>query len=184
MCKPPLLNKIPANESPDRRWYVAYTFPKSEQKVQKTLERMGVESYLPLQYVVRRWSDRNRALRVPLFPNYLFINASLKERSMTFSVREIVKYVSFGGKPATVTDSVIDSLRIILRTPCSSYVEGCINMGSPVKIACGPFAGIEGVVLRRHGKYRLVVEINALKRSVAVDLPMSDILPMTMVISA
>lgn len=158
-----------------RKWYVAYTLPRSEKKAQSKLDVMGITSYLPMHQTLRTWSDRMKKLLVPLFPNYLFVNISDKKRHETFSVREIVKYVSFEGRPAIVNDSIIDSLKNILKEKVEVTVEDWVKAGDNVIITGGPFMGTEGVVLNKNGKTRLIIQIAALQRSVSVNISASDV---------
>jgi len=164
------------NELP--KWYVAYTFPRSEKKAQSKLDAMGITSYLPMHQTLRTWSDRMKKLLVPLFPNYLFVNVSDKKRHETFAVKEIVKYISFEGKPATVDDSIIDSLKNILKEKVEVTVEDWVKAGDNVIITSGPFMGTEGIVVHKNGKTRLIIQISALQRSVSINISASDVVLM------
>jgi len=159
----------------DPKWYVAYTFPKSEKAVQNKLEKIGIHSYLPLRQVVREWSDRKKKLLIPLFPNYIFVYASENERHESFIVKEILRYVSFDGKASIISNTVIDSLKHILSRTHDVHVEDLTNEGMPVKIIHGPFNGVEGVILRTKGRERLIVQIRALQRSVALNISTADV---------
>jgi transcription antitermination factor NusG len=100
---------IPLTSKTVLQWYVAYVFPKAEKKVQGRLQKMGIESYLPMHKVIRHRSDRMKTLIVPLFPNYLFVHTFDSLRIESFGIKEIVRYVSFNGKVAVVNDSVINN---------------------------------------------------------------------------
>lgn len=159
-------------------WYVAYTYPKAEKKVQSKLEKIGIQSYLPLHQIIRDWSDRKKKLIVPLFPSYIFINSTPGKKHEIFAVKEIVRYVSFGGRPATVNDSIINSLQNILKQNAEVDIEKYIKEGSPVKITEGPFAGTEGFLIRRNGKTRLLVQIDALQQGITVNISINDVTPL------
>lgn len=160
-----------------QHWYVAYTFPKAEKKVQIKLDTIGVQSYLPLHQVIKSWSDRKKKLIVPLFPNYIFVYTSEKKRNELFTIKEIVKYVSFGGKPAIVNDSIVSVLKNILKENVEVDIVEDIKVGACVKITHGPFTGAEGKVVNRNGKTRLIVQIDALQRAVAINISASDVAP-------
>jgi transcription antitermination factor NusG len=157
------------------KWYVAYTFPKAEKKAQSKLAVIGIQSYLPMHQTLRNWSDRKKKLVVPLFPNYLFVHISDKKRHETFSVKEIVRYVSFEGKPATINDSIIDSLKNILKEDIDVTVESFFKAGDPVIITRGPFMGTEGIIVNRNGKSRLIIQIASLQCSVAINISARDV---------
>jgi transcriptional antiterminator RfaH len=158
------------------KWYVAYTFPKAENKVKSKLEMLGIHSYLPLHQVIRNWSDRKKKLNMPLFPNYIFILTTVNKRQETFAIKEIVRYISFEGKPATIKESIIHSLEKILRGNIEINIEQAIEVGSPVRIVHGPFAGVEGILSRRNGKTRLIVRIDVLQRSIGINISINDVI--------
>jgi transcription antitermination factor NusG len=157
-------------------WYVAYTFPRAEKKVCSTLEKMGVSSFLPMCNVLRKWSDRIKKISVPLFPNYVFVNINPVERHQVLKVDGLLRYVSFGGKPSTVSEKQIDSLKKMLAGEVEVSNEIYDRVGTPVIITSGPFAGIEGLFIRKNKKNRLVVQIAVLQKSVSVDIPSSSVM--------
>ncbi|MBN9384017.1 MAG: UpxY family transcription antiterminator [Chitinophagaceae bacterium] len=160
-----------------KQWYVAYTFPKSEKIVQTKLGKIGVASYLPMYYKTRDWSDRKKRLYVPLFPNYVFIHVESARRHETFGVREIVRYVCFDGRPATIKSSIIDTLQLILSKDVPLSLDEMARPGMPVRVVQGPFAGAEGVVVRKNGNMRLIIQIEALQSAIGVNIHTSDLMP-------
>jgi transcription antitermination factor NusG len=47
--------------------------------------------------------------------------------------------------------------------------------GRRVRVKSGPLAGLEGMVLRRKGRMRLVVSVEAIHRSIIFDLDAPDL---------
>ena len=41
-------------------WYAVYTAVKAEKSVKEQLDKAGIESYLPLQSIVRSWNNRKK----------------------------------------------------------------------------------------------------------------------------
>lgn len=152
-------------------WYVAYTYPKAERKVQRKVEDIGVESYLPMSKVVRQWSDRKKKLEMPVFPNYIFIRATPHERYQALNIRELVRFVSFEGTPVTISDKEIESIKTVLTMNTEVSNERFHRVGTKVQITSGGFAGATGVLLRKEGKQRLLVQLEALQQAFSVSLP-------------
>lgn len=153
-----------------KRWYVAYTYPNAEKKALQSLNRIGVTAYLPLQKVTRKWSDRMKQLELPLFSNYIFIKTSPVELHYPLQVKQLISYVTFEGKAAFVSDKLVETLRRITELGLQVSDESIYTTGTLVRISDGPFEGIEGVVLRQNGKTKLVVRIEAMRRSVSVEI--------------
>ena len=166
-----------SNKTSDGRtnWYVVYTYPKCERKANKKLKDLGITTFLPMQKVVRQWSDRKKKIEVPLFPNYIFINVLPHERFNALKVRELVRYVSFARKPAIIPQEVINSIRKVLNGEVDVSNECFNKVGVEVTISRGRFSGAKGVLIRKNGKYRLIVYLETLNSELSVDVPASDV---------
>ena len=161
-----------------QKWHIAYTFPKAERKAFQKLESMGVTSFLPLHEVVRNWSDRKKKLVMPVFPNYIFIYTSETERYDLLQIKELIRYVAFEGKPAIVSDTVVNSLKTILLGNVEVSDETFYE-GMKIRVTDGLFMGAEGVLVKMNSKSRLVVQLQMLRRSVSVDISSSSIIPLS-----
>lgn len=156
-------------------WYVASTYPNCERKAEKKLEDLEITTFLPLQKVVRQWSDRKKKLEVPLFPNYIFVNLLPHERFIALKVRELVRFVPFEGKPAVIPQDIINSIKKVLNGEVN-VSNGCFNrIGMKVTISRGQFAGAEGVLIRKNGRSRLIIQVRALSRELSVSVLACDV---------
>ncbi|MEM1134442.1 MAG: UpxY family transcription antiterminator [Bacteroidota bacterium] len=159
------------NSHTNPAWYVVYTYPKSEKQVSNKIKELGYETFLPTQHIVRQWSDRKKKLEEPLFPNYVFVKTSLQERFNILKVRGLVRFIAFDGKPVSIPEEEIQSIRKVLNGNVSvSSSNANYTIGDKVKITHGQFAGTEGVLIRENGKDRFAVQLQALKQSVIVDI--------------
>lgn len=79
-----------------------------------------------------------------------------------------------GGEPAAVPDATIDSLRMGLT---QNLVEPhpLLMVGQRVRICAGAFAGMAGVVTRRKAGLRVVLTLEAIQQSVAVEVDEADL---------
>ena len=78
--------------------------------------------------------------------------------------------VGFGGKPVPVAAGEIDALQAVLRSGCEVRSWPYLMAGDRVRLEDGPLAGIEGILLREKSQFRVVVSIELLQRSVAVEI--------------
>lgn len=158
------------------RWYAVYVLPRLEQKVHERIEDMGVESFLPTKIVIKKWSDRKKKVRQPLFPNYVFVKTSLQERFQLFGITGLVKFITFEGKPVEIPEKSIEAIKQLVELSddisSDSYMG---NIGDKVTVQNGQFAGIEGVITQLNGKNRLVIQIKALRQSISVNVSTEDI---------
>lgn len=152
-------------------WYLVHTKPRQERVALEHLERQGYPCYLPLL-----WQEKPRAGTVavvdePLFPRYLFVELgdTLQDRSWSpiRSTRGVSRLVTFGSQPARVPDALVVALQQQEASRQGKVVK-LFEVGDRVRIAEGPFAGVEGIYQLEEGERRVMVLIELMSRPVAV----------------
>jgi len=159
------------------RWYAAYTCANHEKRVREQLEQRCVESFLPVYETIRRWKDRRMRLQLPLFPGYLFVRMTLVDRMRVLQVPSVVRLVGFNGQLSALRDEEIDSLKQGLAGGVRAEPYPFLTVGRRVRVKRGPFEGIQGILLRRKGKLRLVLSVELIMRSVVIDVDAADVEP-------
>ena len=156
-------------------WYAAYTCANHEKRVAAELGAREVEHFLPLYSSVRRWKDRRVQLDLPLFPGYVFVRLALCDRLRVVQIPSVVRLVGFGGLPTALPDTEIEILRTGLCQSLLAEPHPFLTFGRRVRITAGPFAGLEGVLKRKKSSLRVVVTLELIQRSVAVDVDAADV---------
>ncbi len=92
-----------------QRWYVARTKPNSESAAARTLEREGLEFFLPRVETPR---PSVRRVTIPLFPGYIFVRYDLDETdgARVRGLPGIIGLLHFDGLVPAVPDAVVDEL--------------------------------------------------------------------------
>lgn len=160
------------------RWYAAYTCANHEKRVAEQLEVKSIERFLPLYESVRRWKDRRVRLQMPLFPGYVFVRIALQERVQVLQIPKVVRLVGFNGCPAALPDEEIEALRRGLCGGLRAEPHPYLNIGRRVRVRSGPLEGAEGVLLRRKNSLRVILSIELILRSIAVEVDLADIEPL------
>ena len=171
-----MLPQLPA-EHLETRWYTAYTNPRHEKQVAVQIDRKCIECFVPLYRSVRRWKDRRKELELPLFPGYVFVRMALRDRLQVLQLPGVVRFVSFRGKPAPLPTFEIEALRNGLAGKALAEPHPYLKVGHRVRIHSGPMAGMEGVLVRRKDKFRVVLSIHLIQRSIATEVDETDIEP-------
>ena len=162
----------------EKRWYAAYTSANHEKRVAEQLVVRDVEHFLPVYDSVRRWKDRRVTLQMPLFPGYVFVCMALRDRLQVQQVPGVAHLVGFDGTPAALPDEEIEALRASLASGVWAQPHPYLTVGRRVRLKSGPLAGIQGILLRRKGNFRVVISIELIQRSVAVDVDEVDLRPL------
>jgi len=161
----------------ESRWFAAYTSPRHEKYVSRQMERRGIQNFLPLYKSIRRWKDRRKELDLPIFPGYLFVRMALRERLSVLQVPGVVQLVSFQGRPAPLPDADIEMLQRQLLQCGAAQPHPFLTVGRRVRVTNGPLTGMEGILARKKDKFRVVLSIELIQRSVAVEIDLSDVEP-------
>jgi transcriptional antiterminator NusG len=159
-------------------WYAAYTAANHEKKVAAELERRSMQYFLPLYSSYRRWKDRRVKLAMPLFPGYLFVRFAWQDRLRALQIPGLVRFVGFGCGAVVVAESEIVRIRNILDHGQHAEPHPYLKTGRRVRVRSGPLAELEGTVVKRKSKTRLIVSFDSIQRSVAIEVSEEELEPM------
>jgi len=161
-----------------RGWFAVYTSSRHEKRVQQHLTQRGIEHYLPLYRSQRKWSDGSRVtLDLPLFPGYIFVSIRRFERVRVLEVPGVLAIVGGTGRePASLPEAEINALRSGMHL---RQVEPhpLLTVGQRARIRSGAFAGMEGVVVRMKNTLRVVLTMDLIMQSIAVEVDAGELDP-------
>jgi transcription antitermination factor NusG len=163
-----------ASREPGKAWYAIRVKPKFEKVVSIGLRGKGYEEFLPLRKARRRVQRHTRMVELPLFPGYLFCRFEESQRLPVLTTPGVFHIVTRGGHLAPVPDDEIGSLQVIVRSKLP-VEEFPYSQGDKVRIVTGPLSGVEGYVNRIKDRFRVVVSVAMLERSVAVEVAVSSL---------
>jgi len=156
-------------------WFAAYTWAHHEKQVASQLKDRRIECFLPFYRAVHRWKDRRKELDIPLFPGYVFVQHPPEDRLRVLQVPGVVRFVSFGGRPAPVDNAEIESLRSGIGNGIRAEPHPYLKIGRRVRVKHGPMAGTEGILVRKKDQLRVVISVDLIMRSVALEIEAADL---------
>jgi transcription antitermination factor NusG len=160
-----------SSQNNSERWYAIRVQSKFESVASEVLLGKGYETFLPLYKSVRRWSDRKKTLQMPLFPGYLFCRFNPTDRMLPIiTTPGVMGVVSAGRTPLSVEEQEIEGLQLMLSSGMDPEPWPYLNCGAKVLIERGPLAGLEGFVVQNLNRWRVVVSVELLQRSVAAEI--------------
>ncbi len=157
------------------QWYAAYTCARHERLVSRQLEDRGIEAFLPLYRSIRRWKDRRKELELPLFPGYVFVRVARQERLRVLQIPSVVHFVGSHNGPIPLENTEIQRLRDGLENGIHAEPHPYLKIGDRMRVKCGPLAGMEGILLRKKDSLRIVLSLDLLMRSIAVEVEAADL---------
>lgn len=158
------------------QWFAVYTLPRHEKRVGQYLTQRKIEHYLPLYRVQRKWNDGSTvALELPLFPGYIFVQIDRSERVRVLQIPGVLHLVGgTGGQPASLPEGEMDAMRTGLSLR-RAQPHPLLTVGQRARICSGALAGMEGVVLRHKNGLRVVLTMDLIMQSVAVEVDASEL---------
>jgi transcription antitermination factor NusG len=160
------------------RWFAVVIKAQYEHVVHDGLRQKDLESFLPLYWATRRWSDRVKRLQLPLFPGYVFCRFEHRHRLAVLQTPGVRSILSFGGTITPIADHEIEQIRALLASGSPVEPWRFLKTGQRVRIDGGPLTGLEGVLAETDNARRVVVSLDLLQRSVAVQLDRDRIIPL------
>jgi transcription antitermination factor NusG len=169
-----------SNHSPDvKNWCPVFTTPRHEKRVAEHFRVREIEGFLPLIRTQRRWKDgSNPVVQLPLFPSYIFVRIGRGEHVSVLQVPGVKWIVGGLRESLPVPDSYIQLLREGLNQgkiephPYVNLVEG-----AKVRIRSGAMAGKEGVLLQKKNKFRVLLTLEMIMKSITVEVGIEDVEP-------
>jgi len=153
------------------KWYIGYTYPKAERKVFRRIKEFGVETFLPLHKIKRKWSDRIKEVEMPLFPNYIFVKTMRHHLSELLTIDGLSKFISFGGETAVITERELETINKVLKSKQEIELSNRkLKKGQRILFKEGALEGLEGILVTEQGKERCLIEIEGIGQILSINL--------------
>lgn len=158
----------------ERRWFACYTRARHEKSVARHLHARGYEAYLPLVERERQWKDRKKVVEFPVFPGYVFARFGAGEVHDVLETPGLATIVRVDGRPVAIPEEELENVRRFVAALNEAGVEPelqpLVEEGQRVRVTEGPFENVEGVVVERRGRRRVLVGLNAIRQGLEIDV--------------
>lgn len=161
-------------------WYAVQTRARHEKAVAYRLCERGVTTFLPTVREVHRWKDRKKTLDLPLFSCYLFVKLAPinQERQRVLRTESVLGLVgNLQGLGTPIPHEQIDAVRILVNEQLPWSSHPFLKIGQRVRVRGGALDGMEGILQSRRGDHKLVISVDAMQRSLAVQIDGYDVEP-------
>ena len=154
----------------DHYWLVCHTKPRCEKKFAALMKAEQFEHYLALIQSVRRYAQQTKKFTKPLFPGYVFCRFDVDRRLRVVTSPNITSIVGVGKKPFPVADEEIQAIQTMVASGLPLEPWKYLEVGQRVRIEGGSLEGLTGILVQEKNSLRVVVNVNLLRRSVAVEI--------------
>lgn len=160
-------------------WFALSTKRNREKHVAEMLRGKGYEEFVPVYRSIRKWSDRYKQIDLPLFPGYVFCRFDPAWRLPVLTTPGVLQVVGNGKLPVPVEDREIEALKMVVGSRLQVEPWPYLRVGERVTIESGALAGLEGILQEVKKSCRIVVSVELLQRSVAVEVDRAWVRPVS-----
>lgn len=158
-------------------WYAVYTKHHHEKKAKEVLVHKGFDVLLPLYEALHKWKDRNKKISLPVFPCYLFLRTNLDRKREILTTPGVFWLVENAGRACPIPESDIDAIGKIIRNGVPVEPHPYLKCGEFVRVRTGPLTGIRGILTRIKNRCRVVLSVELLQKSIAVEVDATMVEP-------
>lgn len=154
------------------KWFVFYTKSRQEKKVRDLLTRSGFDVFLPLQKVMRQWSDRRKKVEVPLFNSYVFVSTTESRIPLVLQTPGVAWNIRHNDKPAVLHQKEFDLIKQFLLSGLLIEVSEKIDLeiGDKVEIIDGALKGIRGHLMKTSSGDRFTISFESIGSSIQIEI--------------
>ncbi len=148
-------------------WWTMYTLARREKELVRRLRTLEIAHYCPLiRKRSRSPAGRVRESFVPLFPGYVFVRGAEPDRYQALTTNCISRCLEVPDSPQLTRE--LAQIHRLIESCAFVSLESRLVPGQQVRVKSGPMTGMEGTVIRRHGKEWFVIAVNFLQQGAAV----------------
>lgn len=162
-----LLDRPELGSETSRQWWTFYLMSRREKEFMRRLRAMSVAHYAPM--ICKRSRSPNGRMRtsqVPLFPGYVFLYGNEEDRYHAMTTNCVSRRLPVTDGAALTAD--LRQIQTLISAGAPLTPESRLEPGRPVRVRKGPFAGVEGVIVKRQGAERLIVSVRFLQQGASI----------------
>lgn len=152
-----------------------YVMMHHEKRVAEHLKAKQIECFVPIQEVVKQWSDRKKKVKQVIIPMMVFVRTNEKQRLEILQTEASARGFLIDRtthRPAIIRDKEMEAFRFMLdfSDEAVHFCSDSFYPGEKVRVLKGPLKDLEGELVSVDGKHELRVRIEQLGCAV-VDIP-------------
>ena len=155
-----------------KKWLVFYTKSRAEKAAYKALQKFGFTAYLPMQKILRQWSDRKKKVEVPLFNSYIFVYDLEANIPEILKIPGITWNIRHNGKPAFLREKELATIKRFIESGLTIEIGAIedLQQGDQVKIMDGPLRGAIGYLSGEYNERKFTIEIESIDQVMKVSV--------------
>jgi transcriptional antiterminator NusG len=154
-------------------WFALKVKARSELTAEVALRARGFEPYVPKWRERRKYSDRFKIVEAPMFPGYIFCPMDPQHTLPVLSVVAVQYVVGNSSGAISISDEEIAAVQ--KAADAGAVPVPYMKTGRSARVRFGKLAGVQGIIIRSSSGARLVLSVELLNRSVALEVDEQDV---------
>lgn len=151
-----------------RQWWLIRTRTRQEKSLARDLVDRQIPFYLPQVVKTSVVRGRKRSASIPLFSGYLFLFGDEQDRYRSMATNRVAQALSVTEQQQLLED--LRQIHSLIQRNAPLTTETRLQAGDRVRVKNGPFAGVEGTIVSRCRKSRIVVAVRLIQQGVSLEV--------------
>ena len=153
-----------------------HTKARNEKALAWDLFGFGIDYFLPLVRMPRRYGGRRVEIEMPLFAGYVFVACvSGEDRFRVLATKRIANMIPIVDQARVRSE--LERVRCAVYSPHKVGLYPGIKLGRRCRVTGGCLKGLEGVVVRRANTGRVFLDVAILGQSAMVEVDITLLVP-------
>jgi len=161
------------------RWFALQVRTRWEGSTAVLLSGKGYQTLLPTYKAKKHGHGKRRDGSAPLFPGYVFCQFDAQNRLPVLITPGVIAIVGRGRVPLPVDDAEISGIQTLVASGLPVEPWPYLELGQRIRIESDALKGLEGILINIKGNHRIVVSVSLLRRSVALEVDRSSVVPIS-----
>src|SRR5882757_855398 len=159
----------------EKQWFALQVRSRREYVCAQILRTKGYEEFLPTKVAAAGRTTCAAGQPWPLFPGYVFCRLHANASGLIVTTPGVIRLVGYGRQPYPICEEEIENIRRLVNSglPTSSWPYMCA--GQRLRITKGPLRGVTGTLVQVKKVNKLIVSIDLLQRSAAVEVDIESV---------
>ncbi len=149
-------------------WRVAHTKARCEKVFAWDLLRQNIGYFLPMVERVYISGGRKRRALTPIFPSYVFFCGGEDERYKALTTNRLCQTLDVADQKGFIAELLAIEKAIVNKAELDLYPQPAI--GQRCRITAGALKDLEGVVVQKTKRARLVLEVKLLGQGAVMEV--------------
>lgn len=150
----------------DFSWHAVYTRMHHERKTADRLTRQDIQTYMPVQTIMRQWSDRNKTVEVLVIPTLFFMRIPKNKQLHVLRDPSVSRFLTVSGEkiPAITPGQQMEQFHFMVgraNSPIKIDPDKLVA-GDQVRVMKGSLKGLEGTFIKQQGRCMLYIQLDQL----------------------